>query len=311
MNKLPLITIVGPTASGKTELSLFLAHRLHAVILSGDAYQVYRGMDIGTAKAPQQERRGIPHYLVDCIDPGEAYSAGIFQKQADALIHRAYAEGVLPILVGGTGLYVQGLLEGYSFRPPGGRRSYYRELYQKQGIEGLQKELIQRRGYSLTALPRDPQRLIRELELCDAGADPHKESKSAERVYAGPVIGLSMDREKLYERINMRAKHMMRSGLRREVEGLLAQGVPPDAQCMSGIGYKEMVSVIKGEISEEEGLRLMQRNTRRFAKRQMTWFRRMPYIQWFERTEGSQDVLQEEILQYVQHCLCRIGQEKE
>ncbi len=307
MKKLPLITIVGPTASGKTALSLFLARRLGAVILSGDAYQVYRGMNIGTAKASPEERREIPHYLIDCMNPGDIYSAGIFQEQAGRLIRSAYRKGIIPILAGGTGLYVQGLLEGYSFRPKGKGRSDYRKLYDREGSQGLARELAEKKGVSVLDLPRDPQRMIRELELIDAGADPDKKSKSKERIYEGPVIGLFMGRQKLYERINLRAENMIKKGLRQEVESLLAQGVSPDAQCMRGIGYQEMLSVIRGDIPEEEGLRLIQRNTRHFAKRQMTWFRRMPYIRWFEGKEGAETALEESVFQYVRQELDRMA----
>lgn len=275
-----VITILGPTASGKTALSVRLAKELGSVVISGDAFQVYRGMDIGTAKVTAEEADGVPHFLVNCLDPREPYSAARFCELAGAVIREENEKGRIPILAGGTGLYIQSLLEGYEFLPKGeGRKGIWQEFYQKHGAEGLAEEILRRAPGA--EVPPDPQRRIRMLEVMDAAGAPKKAEKSGELVYDGPVIGLFMDREELYQRINLRVERMAEKGLLSEVERLLAEGVPTSAQSMQGIGYKEMVPVAEGKRSLADAVQLIQKNTRHFAKRQITWYKRMPYIRWF------------------------------
>lgn len=283
-----VITILGPTASGKTALAVRLAKKLGSVVISGDAFQVYRGMDIGTAKVTPEEAQGVPHELVDILDPEEPYSAARFCELASAVIQRENAKGKIPILAGGTGLYIQSLLEGYEFLPKGeGRKGKWQAFYKEQGMEGLVREI--RKRDEQRAVPLDPQRCIRLLEVLDMGVEKPEPGKRGKLIYSGPVIGLAMDRAWLYERINERVRVMIARGLLEEVRSLLAAGVPEDAQSMRGIGYKEMIPAVKGDISLEEAEALIQRNTRRFAKRQLTWYRRMPYIQWFERQRGEKE----------------------
>ncbi len=294
-----VVTIVGPTASGKTALAVRLAKRLGSCVISGDAFQVYRGMDIGTAKVTEEEAAGVKHWLVDCLDARESYSAGRFAELAGEIIRKENAAGRVPILAGGTGLYVQGLLEGYTFLPKGaGKKSRWHSVYEARGTEALREELL-RRGRKEEEIPADPQRRIRLLEVLDAGSDASP-GKSADLVYGGPVVGLAMDRAWLYERINQRVDAMMAAGLADEVARLLAAGVPEDAQSMSAIGYRELLPALRGECTMAEAAEAVKRDTRHFAKRQLTWYRRMPYIRWFTRTRGeNEEMWYHTIEQYV------------
>ncbi len=302
MNKPRLITILGPTASGKTALSVKLAKALGSVVISGDAFQVYKGMDIGTAKVTAEEADGVPHFLVDCLDPREPYSAAKFCERAAAIIQKENEAGRVPILCGGTGLYVQSLLEGYEFLPKGeGRKSAWQDFYKAHGTEGLAEEI--RRRAPGAEIPLDPQRRIRMLEVLELAGKPKTAGKSRELVYDGPVIGLFMAREKLYERINLRVELMAKAGLLDEVRRLLAEGVPESAQSMRGIGYKEMIPAVRGECSEEAAVALIQKNTRHFAKRQITWYKRMPYIHWFSVDENDSETLYDMVQSYVIDCL--------
>ncbi|HBK28130.1 MAG TPA: tRNA (adenosine(37)-N6)-dimethylallyltransferase MiaA [Dialister sp.] len=296
MKKEKLITILGPTASGKTALGIYLAKKLGSSIISGDAFQVYKHMDIGTAKVTKEEADGVPHYLVDCLEPTEFYSAADFQEQAKRIIHEENEAGRVPIVVGGTGLYIQSLLEGYTFLPKVEGRSKWYTLFQKEGKDALMAAL---REKGETDIPVDPQRMVRKLELLDAGVEENQPKKSQSLVYDGPVLGIAMDRAVLYDKINKRVHQMIEAGLLEEVRSLLEAGVPETSQALKGIGYKEMIPVLKGEYSLEEGEALIQKNTRHFAKRQLTWYRRMPYIHWVEKSPSEEDIWYREIEAYV------------
>ena len=296
MTKDKLITILGPTASGKTDLSLYLARELGASVISGDAFQIYRHMDIGTAKVTKEEARGVPHYLVDELDPSEPYSAADFQEKAKAIIHRENEAGRIPIVCGGTGLYIQGLLEGYSFLPKGKGRSHWETVLEEKGKAALILALEER---GEKEIPPDPQRMVRKLELLEAGEGDEKPKKADSLMYDGPVLGITMDRAVLYDRINKRVHLMIEAGLLDEVRKLLAFGLSESAQSLKGIGYKELIPVVKGERTLEEGEALIQKNTRHFAKRQLTWYRRMPYIHWVERSPSEEDIWYREIKAYV------------
>lgn len=298
MRKGKVITILGPTASGKTALSVYLAKQLGSVVISGDAFQVYRGMDIGTAKVTAEEAAGVPHFLVDILSPEEPYSAARFCELAAAIIAEENSKGRIPIIAGGTGLYIQSLLEGYEFLPKGkGQNNHWKELYRREGKDALIREIRERAPEA--PVPPDPQRMLRLLELIDMGAATNAE-KSGELVYEGPVIGLTMEREALYRRIELRVDCMMQAGLLEEVRKLLAAGIPEDAQSMRAIGYKELIPVARGEGSLEDAVSLIKKNTRHFAKRQLTWYRRMPYITWFSREAGEDgDAFQKRVSGYV------------
>lgn len=296
MKKDRLITILGPTASGKTALSIHLAKALDSSIISGDAFQIYKKMDIGTAKVTADEAQGIKHYLVDELDPEESYSAADFQEKAKEIIHRENQLGKIPILCGGTGLYIQGLLEGYSFLPKVKGRSHWEKVLEEKGKEGLIQAL---KSYGETELPPDPQRMMRKLELLEAGEGQITPDRSDSILYDGPVLGITMDRAVLYDRINKRVHLMIENGLVQEVRDLLSQGLSENAQSLKGIGYKELIPVIKGQRTLEEGEELIQKNTRHFAKRQLTWYRRMPYIHWMNRDSMTEDEWFRTVTSYV------------
>lgn len=297
MPKQKLITILGPTASGKTELGIFLAKRFQTSVISGDAFQVYKHMDIGTAKVTAEESDGVIHHLVDIFEPDTPYSAADFQKRADTIIRRINRTDRIPILVGGTGLYIQSLLEGYTFLPKGNTSGKWEALYRTKGMDGLVKAWSSFKD--TREMPPDPQRMMRRLVILDAGGGSFEPKKAEHLVYDGPVIGISMNRDELYDRINKRVHQMICQGLEQEVRGLLQSGLSETAPALKAIGYREMIPVIKKERSLEEAERLIARNTRRFAKRQLTWYRRMPYIHWIERGSKPNDVWLRETESYV------------
>ncbi len=281
----PLITIVGPTAVGKTDLTLELAEQLNAEVISGDAYQVYKQLNIGTAKPSMDELNRVKHHLIDILEPNDSYSVSIFQDQAKEIIASLKDQNILPILSGGTGLYVQSLLENYNFndvKPDENLRAKLDELYNTKGIEGLRDYAFTLgKEHNIEIQYNDKHRLYRAIEILHHGDVDSLRNQTKDGVsYKGPVIGLMRDRDKLYERINLRVDMMFDIGLIEEVEQLLKSGVNPDCQAFKGIGYKEVVEYINGRITLDECRDLIKKNTRHFAKRQITWYKRMPYIEW-------------------------------
>ena len=281
----PLITIVGPTAVGKTDLTLELAEQLHAEVISGDAYQVYKQLNIGTAKPSVDELNRVKHHLIDILEPNDSYSVSIFQNQAKEIIARLKDRNILPILSGGTGLYVQSLLENYNFndvKPDEYLRAELDEIYSTKGIEGLRDYAFTLgKEHNIEIQYSDKHRLYRAIEILHHGGVDSLRNQTKDGVsYKGPVIGLMRDRDKLYERINLRVDMMFDAGLIEEVEQLIKFGVKPDCQAFKGIGYKEVVDYINGNIILDECRDLIKKNTRHFAKRQITWYKRMPYIEW-------------------------------
>lgn len=281
----PLITIVGPTAVGKTDLNLELAEQLNAEVISGDAYQVYKQLNIGTAKPSMDELNRVKHHLIDILEPNDSYSVSIFQDQAKEIIASLKDQNILPILSGGTGLYVQSLLENYNFndvKPDENLRAKLDELYNTKGIEGLRDYAFTLgKEHNIEIQYNDKHRLYRAIEILHHDDVDSLRNQTKDGVsYKGPVIGLMRDRDKLYERINLRVDMMFDIGLIEEVEQLLKSGVNPDCQAFKGIGYKEVVEYINGRITLDECRDLIKKNTRHFAKRQITWYKRMPYIEW-------------------------------
>ena len=281
----PLITIVGPTAVGKTDLTLDLAEQLHAEVISGDAYQVYKQFNIGTAKPSVDELNRVKHHLIDILEPNDSYSVSIFQDQAKEIIARLKDRNILPILSGGTGLYVQSLLENYNFndvKPDEYLRAELDELYSTKGIEGLRDYAFTLgKEHNIEIQYSDKHRLYRAIEILHHGDVDSLRNQTKDGVsYKGPVIGLMRDRDKLYERINLRVDMMFDAGLIEEVKQLIKSGVNPDCQAFKGIGYKEVVDYINCNITLDECRDLIKKNTRHFAKRQITWYKRMPYIEW-------------------------------
>lgn len=283
MNK--LITIVGPTAVGKTDLTLALAKGYNGEVISGDAYQVYKHLNIGTAKPTTDELATIPHHLINILEPDDDYSVSIFQQQAKSLIDQLNDNHVVPILSGGTGLYVQSLLENYNFndiKPNTKLRIELHELYTEYGVDGLReyaRNLAEKGGIEIKYT--DKHRLYRAIELMTAGDYESLIKQTKDGLsYKGPVIGLQRERSDLYDRINRRVEIMFEKGLVDEVKQLLTNGVNPNCQAFKGIGYKEVVQYLEGLISYDACVDLIQKNTRHFAKRQITWYKRMPYIEW-------------------------------
>lgn len=284
----PAVCLIGPTAIGKTGLSLGLASELDAEIISVDSMQVYRHLDIGTAKATPAEREQIPHHLIDIVNPDEEYHVARFITDAAAAVAAIRARGRLPLLVGGTGLYLKGLLEGLFAVPPipPEIREKLRQRLEREGEAALHMELARVDPESARRISaNDRQRLLRALEIEAATGIPwsHYLADREQTPLIGNVlvIGLDCDRERLYQRINARVAEMVARGLRQEVEELLAMGYAPTLKPLQSIGYRHMIEYLRGNWGWEQSLELLARDTRRYAKRQLTWFRHMAGVQWF------------------------------
>lgn len=291
MEKNKLFVLIGPTAVGKTALSIDIAKKIGGEIISGDSMQVYRGMDIGTAKITRDEMQGIPHYMIDILNPDEDFSVSQFKQLASETIEQICHRGNIPMLVGGTGLYVQSVTHDFQFAHSGEDseiRSKWQHFFDEHGADALYTELQKvDPGYAVTVHPNNIRRVIRALEVNErTGASMlnYQQDWDNDSPYDLIMVGLTMERERLYERINYRVDLMIEQGLIEEVKHILQQGIPPTATSLQAIGYKEIVQYIQGELSKEEAIQLLKRNTRRFAKRQLTWFRRMEEIHWFDVT---------------------------
>lgn len=283
-----MICIVGPTASGKTKLSVALAQRLGGEIVSCDSMQIYRGMDIGTAKPTPEEMGGIPHHMIDIIDPGQDYSVGQYVRQADACVQEIFRRGKPVIVVGGTGLYVDSLVAGREFapKPDTGCREELTKIAREQGIGALMERLEQVDPESARRIhPSNEKRVIRALEVyLETGktmTQHNLETRQQPPKYSPKWIGLDyVNRSALYARIDCRVEEMLEQGLLREVEGLLSRGIDPQCTAMQAIGYKELTAYFRGEDTLEHSKELIQQGSRRYAKRQRTWFRRNSDISW-------------------------------
>ena len=305
-----IIAIVGPTAVGKTALSFKLAERFQTELVSADAYQVYKGMDIGTAKATKDELATYRHHLIDIIEPNEDFSAAAFQEAARTTIEDLHERGKIPILVGGTGLYVQSLLEGYEFKAK--RHSKEERQAASSRIAALSEEelkayITEKTGYEPPdwhELLSNSHRLVRLVGAIEKGegAAAVMPQKAGGPLYHAFVIGLSLPRQVLYERIEKRIDAMIEAGWIDEVQQLLQAGVSPEAQAMKAIGYKELVLYLDGQLSLEAASELIKKRTRHFAKRQMTWFKRMPYIRWYEKDDFvTEDELASAVIQDIEN----------
>lgn len=292
------LILAGPTAIGKTDLSIAVAKALDAEIISGDSVQVYRGLNIGSAKITVEEMQHVPHHLIDHIDPNQAYTAADFQKEARAAVHDISKRDRLPFLVGGTGLYINGFLYDYHFADLPKDPDYRNYLEQK--IANGQRELLYQSlrkkdpQATLKIKPRDDKRIIRALEVIHITGQPFSRCQNMLNAYHHPFyqmhyFALTMDRARLYERINQRVDIMLHTGLIEEVEALLKQGVSPDAQAFKAIGYKEVVSFLQGKTDRQTMVEQLKQNTRHFAKRQFTWFRRDPNIKWIDLDNTSKE----------------------
>lgn len=290
---LPIVLIAGPTAVGKTALSLDLAETLGAEIINADSMQVYRLMDIGTAKPSPEERTRVRHHLIDVADPDEPYDAALFVRQARSIIDALHAQGKIPLVVGGTGLYMKALTRGLCPGPSGHaeiRRKILEDLH-RLGLPILHKEL--RRVDPACAAkihPNDRQRIVRALEVFRSTGVPLSQWQDAhgfrQALYSTVKIALCRERHDLYARIDQRVLQMMDRGLLNEVRTLLERGYPCTLKSMQSLGYRHMCLFLAGTVSLDEAVRLMQRDTRRYAKRQLTWFKGDPEFRWFHAEDG-------------------------
>ncbi|MFC4766400.1 tRNA (adenosine(37)-N6)-dimethylallyltransferase MiaA [Effusibacillus consociatus] len=294
-----LVILVGPTAVGKTKLGVELASACNGEIISADSMQIYRGMDIGTAKITPEEMKGVPHWGIDIVDPDVPFSVSSFRELAHGWLSDIWKRGRLPFLVGGTGLYVRAVTENYNFSEFAGdpefRHALEREA-QQYGPEYLHKRLQILDPETAKRLhPNDLRRVIRALEVYEFTGIPMSQSVTpCERVTLFPTlkIGLTMnDREALYQRINQRVDVMMNNGLVQEVQTLLANGMHKELISMQGIGYKEIIDYLEGQGTIEEAVEKIKLGSRRYAKRQLSWFRRDSSIHWFEVDTMSWDQL--------------------
>lgn len=283
------MVLLGPTAIGKTRMSLELAAAYNAEIISGDSMQVYRGMDIGTAKITPEEMQGIPHHLIDIHDPDHSYSAAEFQEQAGKAIQEINDRGKLPFIVGGTGLYIESLCYGFRFSEAVADEAFRKEQDEYADTHGAQALHARLEAVDPTSAarlhPNDRRRIIRALEIhhqTDTTLSSSHAAQTKESPYELCIIGLTMDRKILYKRIEERIDQMLAEGLVEEVRGLLERGYSRSLVSMQGLGYKEIAAYLAGEMTLEEAVTLLKRDTRRFAKRQLSWFRHMKEIEWID-----------------------------
>ncbi len=296
-SKLPLVIVTGPTAVGKTSLSVELARRIGGEVVSADSMQVYRGMDIGSAKVTKEEMKGVPHYLIDEFDPAEEFHVVKFQELAQKYIRGIHDRGKIPILVGGTGFYIQAVLYDIDFTENGEDTSYRDSLQQLAETEGAEKLHAMLRDVdpaSAAAIhANNVKRVIRALEFYqETGrriSEHNEEERRKESPYNFAYFVLNDDREKLYRNIDLRVDVMMKQGLLDEVRALKETGCTREMVSMQGLGYKEMLAYLAGECSLEEAIRVLKRDTRHFAKRQLTWFRREREVIWLDKSEFAYD----------------------
>jgi tRNA dimethylallyltransferase len=290
----PLVVLLGPTASGKTPLSVQWAKCINAEIVSADSVQVYRYMDIGTAKPSIETRQAIPHHLIDVVDPDEPFDAVRYQQLADKAISEIQKRGKVPMVVGGTGLYVKALTHGF-FAGPSAHprlREMLKARAEMEGTRALHEELRRVDPSAAERIhPNDLFRIIRALEVYHLTGVPISRHQDEHRFsrprYKALYLCLDLPREELYRRINERVEEMIKRGLVEEVKALMERGYSLDLPSMRSIGYRHMGSYIKGECSLDEAVEKMKRDTRHYARRQLTWFRAMEGVRWFHEEESD------------------------
>lgn len=297
-----LIAIVGPTAVGKTKFSIEIAKQLNGEIISGDSMQVYKGMDIGTAKVTKEEAQGIPHHLINILSPNETFNASIFKSLAEKAYEKIISKNKLPILAGGTGLYVNGFLYDYQFSKSTSVSLYRKKLEDEasqNGLESLYQKLLEISPNATYFISKnDKLRIIRALEVYYSTGKIYFDKNNMKNNYRPrfnlSYIGLNMNREELYQRINLRVDKMLEAGLIEEVMMLLSKGFDKNLIGLQAIGYKEIIKYLDKQTSLNEAIELIKKNSRNFAKRQLTWFRRDPNIHWIEiDNKKDSDVLNE------------------
>lgn len=290
----PVVVIVGPTAVGKSRIAVEVAKAFETEVLTADSRQVYRGMDVGTDKPAPEERQGIPHRLIDLVGPDESFNAGLYRRQAIDEIERLYRDRRLPLVVGGTGLYVRTLLKGLCDAPPTDPivRAALKQEAEDQGHDRLYARLVEVDPVAASRLhPRDESKVLRALEVYQLSgrrmSEFQQEHGFAERPFSTLMIGLNRDRDALYRRIEERIDWQLAHGLIEETKQLLDQGYQRDSAAMKGLGYRQVAEHLAGAYDSAEMVRRFKRDTRRFSKRQMTWFRKEPGIQWLTIEESE------------------------
>lgn len=291
MEKRPLVILTGPTAVGKTALSVAFAKAINGEIISADSMQVYRHMDIGSAKVTKEEMEGVPHHLIDVLEPAEEFNVVLFQKMARQAAEEIESRGHIPILVGGTGFYIQALLYNIDFAENDEDRRLRRsleEIAKEQGASALYEKLRAVDPESCEIIhANNVKRVIRAIEFYEKTGKKisahNREQRQNISPYRFAYFVLNDDREKIYRQIDQRVNLMMERGLVEEVRALRAMGCSRGMVSMQGLGYKEILSYLEGEISQEEAVYLIKRDTRHFAKRQLTWFKREKEVTWIEK----------------------------
>lgn len=306
----PLIILTGPTAVGKTDLSIQLAKAVDAEIVSADSMQIYKYMDIGSAKVTEEEMQGVKHYLVDEIDPDMPFSVSEYKRMAEEYIDEISSRGKNVIVTGGTGLYLNSLIYDMDFGKSDANQELREKLnkeleengpaYMYEKLVSLDKEAAER------IHPNNTKRVIRAIEVAMSGEKMNDFSKDLRynKKYRPIIIVLNRDRQALYDRINLRVDIMLKNGLIEEVKGLLEKGYTKDMISMQGIGYKEIIKYFDGEYTLDEAIEIIKRDSRRYAKRQLTWFRRYEDAKWFEIDKfDSAEELKDAVVSYVKEML--------
>lgn len=307
--KKPLVVLAGPTAVGKTRLSIQLAKALNGEVISADSMQVYRHMDIGSAKITREEMEQVPHHLIDALEPEESFHVVRFQRLAKQALADIHARGRIPLLVGGTGFYIQAVVRDIAFgeerpREDGCRRRLER-LAREKGARWLHEQLAAADPESARKIhPNNQKRVLRALEFYHDTGMPisahNREQQKKESPYSYAYFVLTDDRETLYRRIDDRVDQMMANGLLKEVRALKERGCTRDMVSMQGLGYQELLAYLEGEYPLEEAIRLIKRNTRHFAKRQLTWFKREKDVIWVHKKEKTESQILEYMLEQCQ-----------
>lgn len=309
--KQPLIIIAGPTAVGKTALSVALAKRIGGEIVSADSMQVYRGMDIGTAKVTKEETCGVPHHLIDVLDPKDPFNVMTFRSMVKDAVRGIASRGNVPVLVGGTGFYIQSVLYDVQFEEDASSEELRKELEQEAAVLGAEKMHERLRALDPDAAeaihPNNIKRVIRALEYCLSTGRKisvhNREQRERTSPYSFLFYVLTMDRAALYQRIDLRVDQMMEQGLLAEVKRLRDEGVTSDMVSMQGLGYRQIFDYLEGIATLDEAVERIKRETRHFAKRQLTWFRREPDARWINVSEfgGDRKIILELM---TEECLC-------
>jgi tRNA dimethylallyltransferase len=297
----PVIAIVGPTASGKSDLALLLAESFNGEIVNYDSVQIFRGLDIGSAKPSPAERHRVPHHMIDIREPADLFTAGDYQREAREVLDDLRRRGRVPVLVGGTGLYLRALTEGLFQGPTRSEhwRARLEAISEAHGREYLHRLLVRLDPEAARRIAaRDKPKIIRALEVRLETGKPLTEHLKAEprrplKGFRICVLGLDPPREECYRRIDLRVETMFQRGLVDEVRGLLARGVPPDAKPLGAIGYRHVLANLDNTGGWDDTIRMIQRDTRRYAKRQLTWFRRLANTTWFDGPGNNKEIKEE------------------